>query len=104
MRGLIMIKKQMSCMFRLSVRNRPPIVNCLKIIYSCVCVASASWVLPSCTRASFPVSDEHTSELQSQFHLVCRLLLEKKIHSKGKRRRFIMIPIPSAEWSARFHY
>src|SRR6267143_6222577 len=27
-------------------------------------------------------SEEHTSELQSQFHLVCRLLLEKKtIHA-----------------------
>src|SRR5689334_23385876 len=29
-------------------------------------------------------SEEHTSELQSQFHLVCRLLLEKK---KKKRKR-----------------
>src|SRR5438309_5672023 len=28
-------------------------------------------------------SEEHTSELQSQFHLVCRLLLEKK---KKKKR------------------
>src|SRR5438309_3307320 len=29
-------------------------------------------------------SEEHTSELQSQFHLVCRLLLEKKnINRKG---------------------
>src|SRR5689334_23661552 len=27
---------------------------------------------------SAPRSEEHTSELQSQFHLVCRLLLEKK--------------------------
>src|SRR5689334_23726357 len=27
-------------------------------------------------------SEEHTSELQSQFHLVCRLLLEKKNKSK----------------------
>src|SRR5438309_2685422 len=27
---------------------------------------------------SCPRSEEHTSELQSQFHLVCRLLLEKK--------------------------
>src|SRR5689334_24418351 len=27
-------------------------------------------------------SEEHTSELQSQFHLVCRLLLEKKKYSK----------------------
>src|SRR5689334_24152286 len=28
-------------------------------------------------------SEEHTSELQSQFHLVCRLLLEKKTHTIG---------------------
>src|SRR5689334_24374030 len=28
-------------------------------------------------------SEEHTSELQSQFHLVCRLLLEKKNHTKN---------------------
>src|SRR5689334_24020545 len=27
-------------------------------------------------------SEEHTSELQSQFHLVCRLLLEKKNKTK----------------------
>src|SRR3989449_3193075 len=31
---------------------------------------------PSC--ASAPRSEEHTSELQSRLHLVCRLLLEKK--------------------------
>src|SRR5438309_7755287 len=30
-------------------------------------------------------SEEHTSELQSQFHLVCRLLLEKK----NKSQQFI---------------
>src|SRR5689334_23716783 len=29
-------------------------------------------------RAAGERSEEHTSELQSQFHLVCRLLLEKK--------------------------
>src|SRR5689334_24821740 len=29
-------------------------------------------------------SEEHTSELQSQFHLVCRLLLEKKECSSGE--------------------
>src|SRR2546422_6926104 len=28
--------------------------------------------------AHFPRSEEHTSELQSRLHLVCRLLLEKK--------------------------
>src|SRR5689334_24167975 len=31
-----------------------------------------------CTCSSSTRSEEHTSELQSQFHLVCRLLLEKK--------------------------
>src|SRR5438309_4510743 len=31
-------------------------------------------------------SEEHTSELQSQFHLVCRLLLEKK--KKIKQRQY----------------
>src|SRR5689334_17886865 len=30
-------------------------------------------------------SEEHTSELQSQFHLVCRLLLEKKKKKKKKK-------------------
>src|SRR5438309_8593408 len=32
---------------------------------------------PPC-RPDLERSEEHTSELQSQFHLVCRLLLEKK--------------------------
>src|SRR6266481_6776304 len=32
-----------------------------------------TWSTESASR-----SEEHTSELQSQFHLVCRLLLEKK--------------------------
>src|SRR5689334_24118467 len=36
--------------------------------------ASTAW----CRR-----SEEHTSELQSQFHLVCRLLLEKKKKKKN---------------------
>src|SRR2546429_3223229 len=30
------------------------------------------------TRGEIPESEEHTSELQSRLHLVCRLLLEKK--------------------------
>src|SRR6267143_3764778 len=33
---------------------------------------------PNRARTSSRRSEEHTSELQSQFHLVCRLLLEKK--------------------------
>src|SRR5438309_8356803 len=31
-------------------------------------------------------SEEHTSELQSQFHLVCRLLLEKKKRQRLETR------------------
>src|SRR5689334_24036761 len=34
------------------------------------------------TSPAGPRSEEHTSELQSQFHLVCRLLLEKKKNKK----------------------
>src|SRR5688572_31711504 len=33
---------------------------------------------PQASRRDFPRSEEHTSELQSQSNLVCRLLLEKK--------------------------
>src|SRR5438309_7101727 len=32
-------------------------------------------------------SEEHTSELQSQFHLVCRLLLEKKKKKKNEKKK-----------------
>src|SRR5437660_6166565 len=32
-------------------------------------------------------SEEHTSELQSRGHLVCRLLLEKKKKKKNKKRQ-----------------
>src|SRR5689334_24524548 len=35
-------------------------------------------------REGSPRSEEHTSELQSQFHLVCRLLLEKKKRTKHR--------------------
>ena len=32
-------------------------------------------------------SEEHTSELQSRFDLVCRLLLEKKKKNKSKKKK-----------------
>src|SRR5688572_31373085 len=35
-----------------------------------------------------PRSEEHTSELQSQSNLVCRLLLEKKKKKKSKYKQF----------------
>src|SRR2546422_2258512 len=43
--------------------------------------AAGDWaVLPS-VAALLHRSEEHTSELQSRLHLVCRLLLEKKKHT-----------------------
>src|SRR5207253_11228412 len=41
-----------------------------------------------CGTKSYPSrSEEHTSELQSRGHLVCRLLLEKKKKIKNKKRQ-----------------
>src|SRR2546427_1853371 len=40
--------------------------------------AAAFFLLIACTNVANLRSEEHTSELQSQSNLVCRLLLEKK--------------------------
>src|SRR2546429_5871239 len=44
----------------------------------------------SCRRSAGRRSEEHTSELQSRLHLVCRLLLEKK---KKKQARNLHITV-----------
>src|SRR2546429_6539919 len=44
--------------------------------------SSAHWAIPACPRTR---SEEHTSELQSRLHLVCRLLLEKKKKTCNQR-------------------
>src|SRR6266568_9622173 len=78
--------------YTLSLHDALPIRAC-----STGLTPTASACAPHCTRPGtirprFPRSrrsEEHTSELQSQFHLVCRLLLEKKkkIHNRlGKPR------------------
>src|SRR2546429_1775649 len=46
---------------------------------------ATAWAYPGCTERAGR-SEEHTSELQSRLHLVCRLLLEKKHRSKTKKR------------------
>src|SRR5205809_4247068 len=52
--------------------------------------AAAGWLDPFLEM--WRRSEEHTSELQSRLHLVCRLLLEKK---KNKTRSHIIIPMIS---------
>src|SRR2546422_1162661 len=47
-------------------------------------------------------SEEHTSELQSRLHLVCRLLLEKK--KKKDSKRDIRSLCPSARTSTSAHF
>src|SRR2546422_6281884 len=47
-------------------------------------------------------SEEHTSELQSRLHLVCRLLLEKKkTNNNGQTQPLRRQPLspPTAQWS-----
>src|SRR5438309_3127612 len=44
-----------------------------KLLFLVIAIIVVYFVLTGLAR-----SEEHTSELQSQFHLVCRLLLEKK--------------------------
>src|SRR5258708_22263812 len=54
-------------------------------------ITSKSWVAgPGHHQGVFPLgrSEEHTSELQSPDHLVCRLLLEKKKKKRTDKRRF----------------
>src|SRR2546422_5530717 len=47
--------------------------------------ASSSTI--ACGQQKVKRSEEHTSELQSRLHLVCRLLLEKK---KKKKNKYIL--------------
>src|SRR5439155_16951873 len=51
-------------------------------------------------RPWYPRSEEHTSELQSRGHLVCRLLLEKKKQTRKTRKSFFLIFIPSKMFAA----
>src|SRR5690554_7023783 len=64
-------------------------------------VARRSPSMPSyhhrCVKATTPRSEEHTSELQSRPHLVCRLLLEKKKGTNG-------LPCPPPHWHDRWGY
>src|SRR5438094_4625648 len=50
-------------------------------------VYRAQFGLSECTTANGCRSEEHTSELQSPYDLVCRLLLEKKKQQSDRRNQ-----------------
>src|SRR5258708_10894843 len=52
-----------------------------------ICAGIAITIPPKCDYQPEPRSEEHTSELQSPDHLVCRLLLEKKKKSRPHREQ-----------------
>src|SRR5258708_19174883 len=51
--------------------------------------ATSTWAAVFRATSPTPRSEEHTSELQSPDHLVCRLLLEKKKKQKSNRHRHV---------------
>src|SRR2546430_15029949 len=67
--------------YTLSLHDALPIYNVLRRLLYRLYEAR---LLDEIIRGRMPRSEEHTSELQSQSNLVCRLLLEKK---KKKRNR-----------------
>src|SRR2546422_8713006 len=68
--------------YTLSLHDALPIWRlCGDLPHSFVCVLCLLFIAPfhaSSTSKEEERSEEHTSELQSRLHLVCRLLLEKK--------------------------
>src|SRR5436305_11647059 len=80
----------------LSLHDALPICSCMATASSLR--RSPSWARPRASSRLMPASnrsEEHTSELQSRPHLVCRLLLEKKnelvqrvwLYTVGRSRR-----------------
>src|SRR2546422_7191091 len=65
-----------------SLPNQEPASNWRSSASVCSCTAPR----PLVVRSSVSRSEEHTSELQSRLHLVCRLLLEKKKKKKKDLR------------------
>src|SRR2546427_13262812 len=60
----------------LPIFARPMVCTCSACVSDCGPVSTYS--APACQSSHNVRSEEHTSELQSQSNLVCRLLLEKK--------------------------
>src|SRR5947199_10689065 len=84
--------------FFLMIRRPPrstlfPYTTLFRSVSGVLCSSAAAWAIqPVQAVGAEPTdarvrSEEHTSELQSLRHLVCRLLLEKKKKKKNKKKK-----------------
>src|SRR5690625_1170710 len=89
------LKNVVQLEFGTSMRDRLPVIDHIKprigttialAIYSTIFSIFFGLIIGIISAVRKYRSEEHTSELQSRGHLVCRLLLEKK-KKKGKRMR-----------------
>src|SRR6202166_2481036 len=77
------------------LRYSPP-VSLISLMRSNISMGgSGNWALPG-PNISPRRSEEHTSELQSPFYLVCRLLLEKKKQRNKLQSRYYIILTPTS--------
>src|SRR5690348_17959476 len=75
--------------YTLSLHDALPILlNIVLPFHNIVQAKEMTVYVPSAaTLGTYTRSEEHTSELQSPVHLVCRLLLEKKKKKKKKSKK-----------------
>src|SRR5688572_32756154 len=71
--GSVPAPRNLGCPTTVCSRRRPRVRSA---------VAAETWYVGQANEARLLRSEEHTSELQSQSNLVCRLLLEKKNKTK----------------------
>src|SRR2546422_5321041 len=76
----VVVRASAACSAAASVAGVPRPAMCMYITRGDSC---CRWL---CSAVCSIRSEEHTSELQSRLHLVCRLLLEKKKKKKKIRR------------------
>src|SRR5436305_4436599 len=85
--------------YTLSLHDALPISSgsaAVRVLSSSLVVGQVAVALVLLTR-----SEEHTSELQSRPHLVCRLLLEKKKTREPLPARVLPRPAPAHRYRAR---
>src|ERR1035441_11019452 len=79
----------LSCIFFFLMIRRPPRSTLFPYttLFRSLCEIRSAWPLADLQSCPNWRSEEHTSELQSLRHLVCRLLLEKKKNNNSAIRQ-----------------